>query len=96
MAKPKIFVSSPGYDADDVDTGKRLMDAGYAVELKPRTGNRTPQEFSALLDGAVAAIASTDPFTAVVLALNRQLRIIARTGSRRRIRSTSLPPRGMG
>lgn len=80
MANMKIFVSSPGYDIDDVDTGRRLADAGYDIELKPRTGNRTASELSTLLDGAVAAIASTDPFTSGVLVENRQLRIIARTG----------------
>jgi phosphoglycerate dehydrogenase-like enzyme len=80
MAQPKIFVSSPGYDAADPDTGARLTAAGYAIDLKPRTGNRTPEELSALLASAIGAVASTDPFTAEVFSRTPQLRVIARTG----------------
>ena len=80
MATPKIFVSSPGYDAMDPETGARLTAAGYAIDLKPRTGSRTPDQLSELLEGAIGAVASTDPFTEDVFARNPQLRIIARTG----------------
>lgn len=76
----RILATSPGYSATDADTGARLTAAGYEVVVSPRTGNRTPEQLSGLLDGVVGVIASTDPFTAEVFERHPQLRVIARTG----------------
>ena len=76
----RVFVSWPGYSTSDPETGKRLVDAGYAVVLCPKTGARSAQELAAMLGGAVAAIVSTDPFTREVIEAQRNLKVIARVG----------------
>lgn len=80
MTKPTIFVSWPGYAADDAETGAKLVAAGYALRLEPKLGARTDDELIALMDGAVGAIVSTDPFTAKAISSNPSLRVIARIG----------------
>lgn len=80
MADPTILVTWPRFDTDDPETAGRLEEAGYEVRHAPKHGPRAPQELIALLDGAVGAIASTDPFTAEVFAAAPRLRVIARTG----------------
>ena len=80
MAKPKIFVSWPGYSPDDPETGRRLVEAGYELLLHPRLVARSEDELAALMDGAVAAIVSTDPFTEKAIGSNPHLGLIARIG----------------
>src|ERR1700733_5166446 len=79
-ATRKIFVSWPGYSLADPDTGKRLIDAGYEVVLHPKLGARSPRELSIMLEGAVGAIVSTDPFTREVIQAHANLGVIARVG----------------
>jgi phosphoglycerate dehydrogenase-like enzyme len=76
----KIFVSWPGYSISDPATGRRLVDAGYEVLLRPKLGARSAHELVPLLDGAVAAIVSTDPFTREVIEGQPNLKVIARIG----------------
>jgi phosphoglycerate dehydrogenase-like enzyme len=76
----KIFVSWPGYSITDPHTGKRLIDAGYEVLLHPKLGARSPQELSEMLEGAVGAIVSTDPFTRSVIEGHPHLGVISRIG----------------
>lgn len=76
----KIFVSWPGYSISDPTTGRRLVDAGYEVLLRPKLGARSAHELVPLLDSAVAAIVSTDPFTREVIEGQPNLRVIARIG----------------
>jgi phosphoglycerate dehydrogenase-like enzyme len=76
----KIFVSWPGYSAQDPQTGARLIAAGHELALHPKVGARSEQELSALMAGCAAAIVSTDPFSATAIASNPALRLIARVG----------------
>jgi phosphoglycerate dehydrogenase-like enzyme len=75
-----ILVTWPGFEPDGAETGSRLAAAGHALRIAPPTGRRSAGELIGLLDGAVAAIVSTDPFDARVLAAARGLRVIARVG----------------
>jgi phosphoglycerate dehydrogenase-like enzyme len=75
-----VLVTWLGYDDDGEDTGRRLRDAGLDIALAPRTGERTPDELTALARDAVGAIVSTDPFDAEVLERCPRLRVIARVG----------------
>jgi len=76
----KIFVSWPGYSIVDPHSGKRLIDAGYEVLLRPKLGARSPRELSDMLEGAIGAIVSTDPFTRDVIQAHPSLGVIARVG----------------
>jgi phosphoglycerate dehydrogenase-like enzyme len=76
----EVLVTWPGYDAAGAATGRRLTGAGLSLRLAPKLGRRTPRELHRLLDGAGAAIVSTDPFDAGVLGRARDLRVIARVG----------------
>ena len=76
----KIFVSWPGYSPEDPHTGGRLIGAGHDLALHPKLGARSEQEVRTLIAGCVAAIVSTDPFTAAAIASNPALRVIARVG----------------
>lgn len=69
-----------GYDDAGPSTGGRLLAAGLRPRLAPKTGARSPREVAALLDGAVGAIVSTDPFDADVFAAAPDLRVVARVG----------------
>lgn len=80
MATPSIFVSWPGYDPDDRDTGAKLVSAGYALRLEPKLGARSENELITLMGDSVAAIVSTDPFTERAISANPNLRVIARIG----------------
>ncbi|MBV9673041.1 MAG: phosphoglycerate dehydrogenase [Verrucomicrobia bacterium] len=81
MSQPsKIFVSWPGYPVDDDDCGKRLASAGYKISLHPKLSTRSEDELLELVGDAVAAIASTDPFSRKVLDACPNLKVIARTG----------------
>ncbi|WP_053226448.1 phosphoglycerate dehydrogenase [Solirubrobacter soli] len=74
-----ILVTWPDFDVDGPDVGRRLSAAGHELRLAPGVG-RSRDELIALLDGVEAAIVSTDPFDATVLAAARRLRVIARVG----------------
>jgi phosphoglycerate dehydrogenase-like enzyme len=65
---------------EDPEAAGALRAAGLELELRPRQSDRTPEELSALLGDAVAAVADADPFTAGVLSANGALRVIARCG----------------
>lgn len=76
----KVFISWPGYSSADPATGARLIAAGHELVFAPKTGNRSPEELTALLGDCSAAIVSTDPFTREVLAADQSLALIARVG----------------
>jgi phosphoglycerate dehydrogenase-like enzyme len=78
--KRQVVVTWPDYDADGDQMGRALAREGLAVRLAPKLGARTPLEVRALVQNAVGAIVSTDPFDAGVLANSPTLRIIARVG----------------
>ncbi len=80
MRRPPILITWPDFEGDGPETGRRLTAAGYALRFAPKRARRTPAELVGLLDGAVAAIVSTDPFDAHVLDRARGLRVIARVG----------------
>jgi phosphoglycerate dehydrogenase-like enzyme len=68
------------YDVNDPETGGALARAGYEMRLAPKRGSRSPAQLAELLDGAVGAIVSTDPFDRTVFAAAPDLRVIARVG----------------
>jgi D-3-phosphoglycerate dehydrogenase len=74
------LVTWPGFDPDDRQTGEQLRRGGLTVRLAPKSGERMPQEMPRLLEGAVAAIVSTDPFDRAVFAAAPDLQVIARVG----------------
>lgn len=76
----EVVVTWPDYDPDGQHLGRALRRAGLTVRLEAKRGARSPSQMRALLDGAVAAIVSTDPFDAGVLAASPDLRVIARVG----------------
>jgi phosphoglycerate dehydrogenase-like enzyme len=75
-----VVVTWPDYDLDGEHLGRALKHAGLTVRLAAKRGARSAAEMRVLLDGAVAAIVSTDPFDAGVLAASPALRVIARVG----------------
>lgn len=77
---PVVLVTWPDFPTGDGQPGGRLRAAGMEVRLAPKLGLRTPAELRALLPGAHAAIVSTDPFDASVIASCPKLRVIARVG----------------
>lgn len=80
MAEPLlVLVTWPHYDPDHPDQGGALCAAGCALRLAPKLGARRPEELAALAIDA-AAIVSTDPFTAAVLAGAPGLQVIAQVG----------------
>jgi phosphoglycerate dehydrogenase-like enzyme len=80
VAVGRILVTFPGYPVDDPEIGGLLTSSGFDLQLAPKTGPRTPQEVIALIDGAVGAIVSTDPFDERVLRSATALRVVARVG----------------
>jgi phosphoglycerate dehydrogenase-like enzyme len=78
--RPIVLVTFPDYDTQHPSIGGALTAAGLDIRLAPKRGPRTPAELIRLLDGAVGAIASTDPFTAEVMSAAPDLRVIARVG----------------
>jgi phosphoglycerate dehydrogenase-like enzyme len=75
-----VLVTWPDYDLESERLGGALTRAGLTVRLEPKAGHRTPVEVRELVAGAAAAIVSTDPFDADVLASSPELRVIARVG----------------
>lgn len=77
-AAPLVLVTWPDFERADAHAA--LTAAGLSVALAPKHGARSPAEVRALAGTASAAIVSTDPFDASVLARCAQLRVIARVG----------------
>jgi D-3-phosphoglycerate dehydrogenase len=75
-----VVVTWPDYDADGDQLGLALTREGLALRLAPKLGARSALEVRALVQNAVGAIVSTDPFDAAVLANSPALRVIARVG----------------
>lgn len=75
-----VVVTFPGFVAADPAHSGILVDAGLQIRFAPKTGARTAAEVAALMDDAVAAIVSTDPFDESVFRACRQLRVLARSG----------------
>ena len=75
-----VVVTWPDYDPDGEHLGLALRRAGLTPRLEAKRGARSAAEMRRLLAGAVAAIVSTDPFDAAVLAASPGLRVIARVG----------------
>ena len=75
-----VVVTWPDYDAEGEHLGGALRRAGLTPRLEAKRGARSATEMPRLLAGAVAAIVSTDPFDAQVLAASPDLRVIARVG----------------
>ena len=80
MSDESVLITWPDYDRTGHDTGRRLVAAGCALRFAPKVSSRSPADLIALLDDVAAAIVSTDPFDADVLAGARSLRVIARIG----------------
>jgi phosphoglycerate dehydrogenase-like enzyme len=78
--RPKVVVTWPDYDVDGTNHGAALRAAGAEIVLAPKLGHRSPAALAELMADASAAIASTDPFDAQVLAACPRLRVIARLG----------------
>jgi phosphoglycerate dehydrogenase-like enzyme len=79
-ARGEVVVTWPDYLRDDPEFGARLVAAGHTIRLAPKLASRTPEELSMVMDGAIGAIVSTDPFDASVFAAAPTLRVIARVG----------------
>lgn len=75
-----VLVTFTDFDVDHDEVGGALRAAGLEVRHAPKLGPRSEDELLALLDRAVGAIVSTDPFTERVLRAVPGLRIVARTG----------------
>lgn len=78
MPDASVLVTWPDYDR--TGAGRRLAAAGCALHLAPKVAERTREDMIGLLHGVSAAIVSTDPFDAEVLAGAPALRVIARIG----------------
>lgn len=78
MADPSVLVTWPDFERDG--SGDLLRAAGCSLQFAPKVAHRTPADMIALLDGVAAAIVSTDPFDADVLASAGSLRVISRIG----------------
>lgn len=75
-----VLVTWPGYDGDHAALGGALTSLGAELRLEPKVGDRTPAELCRLAAAATAAVVSTDPFDAEVIAACPRLRVIARVG----------------
>lgn len=78
MLTGDVLVTWPDYAADRL--GAKLAEQGLTLRIEPKRGARTSEQMRTLAAGAVAAIVSTDPFDAEVLAAASSLRVIARVG----------------
>jgi phosphoglycerate dehydrogenase-like enzyme len=76
----QVLVTWPNYDDNGDSFGRTLRDAGLTLRLAPKLGSRSPEELRELAADAAAAIVSTDPFDAGVLAACPSLCVIARVG----------------
>lgn len=80
MLVESVLITWPDYDRAGRHTGRRLLSAGCSLRFAPKVARRSPEDMVALLEGVSAAIVSTDPFDADVLASAPSLRVIARIG----------------
>jgi D-3-phosphoglycerate dehydrogenase / 2-oxoglutarate reductase len=80
VPRPIVLVTWPDFPSGDGEAGGRLRSAGMEVLLAPKRGRRTAEEMCELAPAASAAIVSTDPFDASVIAACPRLRVIARVG----------------
>ena len=80
MPDASVLVTWPDFDRNGSGTGDRLRAVGCSLRFAPKVEHRTPADMIGLLDGVAAAIVSTDPFDADVLASAQALRVIARIG----------------
>ena len=80
MPDASVLVTWPDFDRTGAGTGSRLTAAGCTLRFAPKVADRSPADMAELLDGVAAAIVSTDPFDAGVLAGAPALRVIARIG----------------
>lgn len=78
--RPKVVVTSPGFDREGSRAASRLRAEGFDVTFSPMLKKREEAELIGLLQDAVAIIASSEPLTAAVIAGAPELRLIARTG----------------
>ena len=76
----EVLVTWPDFAVDDEQIGGALRAAGLRLRLEPKLGRRSPEELCRLATGVSAAIVSTDPFDAAVLAALPDLKVIARVG----------------
>lgn len=76
----EVLVTWPDFAIEHERLGGALRDNGLAIKLAPKLGARSSQELRCLAEGAAAAIVSTDPFDAEVLAALPNLKVIARVG----------------
>lgn len=76
----QVLVTWPDYDLQADGTGRVLREAGLQIRLAPKLGARSAAQVRELVAGAAAAIVSTDPFDAQVIASSPELRVIARVG----------------
>jgi phosphoglycerate dehydrogenase-like enzyme len=75
-----VLITWPDYDIADERLGGALEQAGLRIRLAPKHGARSEAELRALLNGAAAAIVSTDPFDALTFRAHPALRVVARVG----------------
>ena len=73
-----MLVTWPDFDRNG--SSDRLRAAGCRLRFAPKVAHRTSADMIGLLDGVAAAIVSTDPFDADVLASAGALRVISRIG----------------
>jgi phosphoglycerate dehydrogenase-like enzyme len=73
-------VTWPGFDPKDAGVRGLLDDAGVEVDFRPKVGARAAAEVVEIMQGAGAAVVSTDPFDRTVIESLPMLRVIARTG----------------
>jgi phosphoglycerate dehydrogenase-like enzyme len=76
----QVLVTWPDYDLQADGIGRVLREAGLEIRLAPKLGSRSAAQVRELVAGAAAAIVSTDPFDAQVIASSPDLRVIARVG----------------
>jgi len=75
-----VLITWPDYPDDSSGHARRLMAADFRLRRAPKLGARSPEKLMELVRHCTAAIVSTDPFTAEVLAAAPHLGIISRVG----------------
>ena len=77
---PKVLVAPAPLDAIDAEFKSLLVKNGFEL-VYPRVGRQLVEaELTRFLDGCVAALAGSEPYTRKVLEAHPQLRVIARVG----------------
>lgn len=75
-----VLITAPGFDIDGGEAGDLLRNSGFSIDHAGAQGNRRPRDVALLVQDAVAAIVSSDPFDETVFAASQNLRVIARLG----------------